>query len=103
MSIIIFNHRRDLRLIDNLTIFKLLENNNMVIPVFFFDPHQIIKNNNNKDYFSEKAAYFIINSVLDLKQQYQNINSNLLILYDRPHSGLELIIKTVKNIIKIAI
>ena len=38
MPIVIFNHRRDLRINDNLTLFKVLSQGNIVIPVFFFDP-----------------------------------------------------------------
>jgi deoxyribodipyrimidine photo-lyase len=97
MSIVIFNHRRDLRLSDNLTLFRSLSLKNIVIPVFFFDPNQIVKNNYNKNYFSPKSAFFIIQSVLDLQKQYQDIGSNLLILYDKPYKCLELIIKTIKK------
>jgi len=97
MPIVIFNHRRDLRLSDNLTLYKLLSNENIVLPVFFFDPKQIVKNSSNKAYFCSKSAYFIINSVLDLKQQYQNIGSDLLVLYHKPHKCLEFVIKTLQK------
>ncbi len=97
MPIVIFNHRRDLRINDNLTLFKVLSKDNIVIPVFFFDPKQIIKNNLNKHYFCSKSAYFIINSVLDLKQQYQNIGSDLLVLYNKPHKCIEFIIKLLQS------
>ena len=93
MPIVIFNHRRDLRLSDNLTLVNVLSNDNIVLPVFFFDPKQIVKNSSNKHYFCSKSAYFVINSVLDLKQQYQNIGSDLLVLYHKPHKCLEYIIK----------
>jgi len=97
MKFIIFNHRRDLRIADNIALYKSItqDKNNIVIPAFFFDPHQIVKNSHNKNYFSEKAAFFVIASVIDLKKQYQDIGSNLLVLYDKPHICLELIIKTI--------
>jgi deoxyribodipyrimidine photo-lyase len=97
MPIVIFNHRRDLRINDNLTLFKVLSQENIVIPVFFFDPNQIVKNKLNKHYFCPKSAYFVIKSVLDLKQQYQNIGSDLLVLYNKPHECLKLIVKTLRN------
>jgi deoxyribodipyrimidine photo-lyase len=96
MPIVIFNHRRDLRINDNLTLFKVLSKDNIVIPVFFFDPKQIVNNKLNKYYFCPKSAYFVINSVLDLKNQYQNIGSDLLVLYNKPYKCLELIIKTLR-------
>ena len=52
-TITIFNHRRDLRIEDNIALFKCLElESNIVIPVFFFDEHQIKSNNSNKHYFN---------------------------------------------------
>ena len=99
MSIIIFNHRRDLRINDNLSIFKCLSYNEkvIIIPVFFFDPNQILLNDNNKNYFGSKSAYFIIKSVIDLKLQYQNIGSDLLILFNEPYKCLTKIIKILQN------
>jgi deoxyribodipyrimidine photo-lyase len=97
-TITIFNHRRDLRIEDNIALFKCLElENNTVIPVFFFDEHQIKSNNSNKHYFNPKTAYFIINSVISLKEEYKKIGSNLLVLYGKPHKCLEHIIKVVQN------
>jgi deoxyribodipyrimidine photo-lyase len=115
MKIIIFNHRRDLRIEDNIGLYKCLSHSNdsivipsvgtneqhhtnersLVVPVFFFDPKQIILNNHNKHYFSAKSAYFIIHSVIDLINQYKKIGSKLLVLYDEPKKCLELIIKTI--------
>lgn len=97
MPIVIFNYRRDLRISDNLTLFNVLSKDNIVIPVFFFDPKQIVKNNSNKHYFCPKSAYFIINCVLDLKKQYQNIGSDLLVLYQKPHKCLEYIVKILQK------
>ena len=101
MPIIIFNHRRDLRIEDNICLHKCLNiKNAIIIPVFFFDPKQIILNNANKHYFSSKSAYFVINSVMDLQKEYQNIGSNLLVLYDEPKKCLEIMIKMIKIIQK---
>jgi deoxyribodipyrimidine photolyase len=46
MKIIIFNHRRDLRIEDNIGLYKCLNNSNdcIVLPVFFFaKQYQIIQ------------------------------------------------------------
>ena len=99
MNIIIFNHRRDLRINDNIGLYKCLTYGKdvLIIPVFFFDPHQIVKNDNNKHYYSEKSAYFIINTVLDLKKEYRKIGSDLLVLYDEPTKCFDKIVKTIKK------
>jgi deoxyribodipyrimidine photo-lyase len=99
MSITIFIHRRDLRINDNISIYKCYHNikNNIIIPIFIFDPEQIIKNEKNKYYFSSKSAYFIIKSVIDLKKQYQSIGSNLLVLYNKPSNCLIKIINILKK------
>ncbi len=99
MNIIIYIHRRDLRINDNLSLYKCLSTeNSLVIPIFIFDENQIIQNEKNKYYFSKKSAYFVINSVIDLKDQYKNIGSNLLVLYGKPHECLEKLIKKIKNV-----
>jgi len=99
MAIIIFNHRRDLRISDNIALYKSLTfgKDVIVIPTFFFDPHQIVRHNGNKNYFSEKSAYFVIQSVMDLKEEYRKIGSDLLILYDEPKKCLETIVKILQK------
>lgn len=104
MPIIIFYHRRDLRIEDNIAMYKsiqyLQDNNssrNIIIPVFIFDPKQIVLTENNKYYYSKKAAYFIIQSVIDLQNQYKELNSNLLILYSNPIDGIKTIIEKIKS------
>lgn len=89
----IFIHRRDLRLEDNLSLFKALSCSEYVLPIFIFDPRQIQKNNKNKLYFSERAADFIIKSVMHLKKCYNDIGSDLLILYDEPKNAIAKIMK----------
>ena len=98
MSVVIFNHRRDLRIEDNIALYKCLKiSNATIIPVFFFDPKQIILNNHNKHYFCPKSAYFVINSVIELKNEYKKIGSELLILYDEPTKCLKKIIAILKK------
>ena len=95
MPIVIFYHRRDLRIEDNIALYNSMKENNIIIPVFIFDPNQITLNNNNKYYFSKKAAYFIIKSVIDLQKQYKLLGTNLLILYSNPIKGIKLIIEKI--------
>lgn len=100
MNIIIYIHRRDLRINDNLSLYKCLSliENTIIIPIFIFDDKQIVQTNTNKYYFSKKSAYFVINSVIDLKDQYKKIGSDLLVLYGEPHQCLEKLIKKIKNV-----
>lgn len=89
-KVVIFWHRRDLRIHDNAGLYHALRSNYEVIPVFIFDTTILDALENKHD----ARVHFIHESVTDLKKQYQKAGGNLLILHGRP---LEVISELVKS------
>lgn len=65
--------RRDLRLIDNTSLYKALEESVIVIPLFILTPSQISDKNKLK---SSNAIQFMIESLYDLNHQLMKIHKN---------------------------
>jgi len=66
MTIALFIFHRDLRYEDNITLNKLIDNENIdkIIPIFNFDPIQILPENNK--YFSHNCVQFMCESLIDM-------------------------------------
>lgn len=79
-KIAIFWHRRDLRLHDNAGLYYALRSEYPVLPLFIFD-RNILDNLDNK---KDKRIVFIYDSVLKMKKELQELNSDILIRYDFP-------------------
>ncbi len=76
---VLFWHRRDLRINDNAGLFKALTSGFKVQPVFIFDK-QILSNLAKDD----QRVAFIYQEIRRLKQQYQSLGTELLVLYGDP-------------------
>lgn len=76
-EIVIFWHRRDLRIKDNRGLFEALSNNENILPVFIFDK-EILDNLASKD---DARITFIYNYIERLKLKYQEFNSDLKVYY----------------------
>ena len=76
---VLFWHRRDLRINDNAGLFKALTSGLKVQPVFIFDK-QILSNLAKDD----QRVAFIYQEIQRLKQQYQSLGTDLLVLYGDP-------------------
>jgi deoxyribodipyrimidine photo-lyase len=76
---VLFWHRRDLRINDNAGLFKALTSGFNVQPVFIFDK-QILSNLAKDD----QRVAFIYQEIRRLKQQYQSLGTDLLVLYGDP-------------------
>ena len=76
---VLFWHRRDLRINDNSGLFKALTSGFNVQPVFIFDK-QILSNLAKDD----QRVAFIYQEIRRLKQQYQSLGTDLLVLYGDP-------------------
>ena len=76
---VLFWHRRDLRINDNSGLFKALTSGLNVQPVFIFDK-QILSNLAKDD----QRVAFIYQEIRRLKQQYQSLGTDLLVLYGDP-------------------
>jgi deoxyribodipyrimidine photo-lyase len=82
---------RDLRLDDNTSLIKALQNSDKVIPLFICTPTQI---DNNK-YKSSNSIQFMMESLFDLDNQIRNINPKcqLWIAYGEELSAVHMIHK----------
>jgi deoxyribodipyrimidine photo-lyase len=83
----IFIFRRDLRLEDNTTLIHADNNNEKIIPIFIYDPHQI----ENKDK-SDNCVQFMVESLKDLHSQLRKHGSKLHTFYGKPWEIIEKII-----------
>ncbi|MES2477952.1 MAG: deoxyribodipyrimidine photo-lyase [Bacteroidota bacterium] len=76
----IFWFRRDLRIEDNSGLYHALKQGANVIPLFIFDSLILDKLENRKD----KRVKFIHTTVLNLKNQLEELGSSLLIKHGKP-------------------
>lgn len=72
-----FIFRRDLRLYDNTGLIAASEECDKVFPIFILDPRQV----ENNPYKSEKAIYFMFQSLKDLDNQIKEKGGEGLILF----------------------
>lgn len=76
----IFIHHRDLRIIDNTSLYYLhKQTKKSITSIFIFTPEQIDKDKN--PYFSNNLVYFLSQSLLELKKEYQKNNGDLYFFY----------------------
>jgi deoxyribodipyrimidine photo-lyase len=78
-NLIIFWHRRDLRISDNLGLAEAYKQSKKVIGLFCFDP-QIL---NQNDLAPARVTY-MIGCLQELQNNYRKLGSDLLILHDDP-------------------
>jgi len=82
-STVLFWHRRDLRVDNNAGLFKALTSGFKVQPVFIFDK-QILSNLPKDD----QRVAFIYQEISRLKQQYQSLGTDLLVIYGDPTQSI---------------
>ncbi len=79
----LFWHRKDLRIIDNIALSKALDNNQLVIGLYILDP-KIINSADKNESCSPAKEWFLIKSLLELKEKWKMRGSNLIILKGNP-------------------
>ncbi|MES2587423.1 MAG: deoxyribodipyrimidine photo-lyase [Bacteroidota bacterium] len=79
MTKALFWHRRDLRIEDNAGLFHALKNYENVQPIFIFDTEILSKLASN-----DQRVIFIHQEVSNLKEAYQKLGTDLLILHGNP-------------------
>ena len=92
----IFIFRRDLRLYDNIALYELQKNVDVILPIFILNEEQIIKNNKNKYYFSNNAVQFICESLIDLNNQLIKYGSKLYLFLGNPNKIITKLINKIK-------
>lgn len=77
---VLFWHRRDLRIEDNAGLYYALKNHKEVQPIFIFD-RTILDKLSNKD---DARVNFIHDTISQLKKQYQELGSDIKVYYGDP-------------------
>lgn len=78
-DLILFWHRRDLRIDDNLGLFNACEYSSKVVGLFCLDPNIL-----NRDDIAPVRVHYMIGCLEYLQKQYQKLGSQLLILEGTP-------------------
>ena len=79
-KVTLFWFRRDLRLEDNAGLLKALKSEAPVVPILIFDPTILSKLEDTKD----ARVSFLHERLQALKNQLQDLGSDLLVFYDEP-------------------
>ena len=85
----LFIFRRDLRLHDNTSLIAALQQSELVIPCFIFDPNQVETN----PYLSTNALQFMIEALSELSLDLQKRKARMYFFYGEPCSVVEELIK----------
>lgn len=86
---IIFWHRRDLRIIDNVGLSAARYQSSKLIGIFCLDPNIL-----NRDDIAPARVTYMIASLQELQQSYQKAGSQLLILYGEPSQAIPKLVAT---------
>lgn len=89
----LFIFRRDLRLDDNTGLLKALEQSNIVIPCFIFDPKQFSSTNKYKSF---NALQFMVESLQNLEQQLKKAHARLYLFAGNPADIVKQLIRQEK-------
>jgi deoxyribodipyrimidine photo-lyase len=76
---VLFWHRRDLRIEDNAGLFKALKENDKVQPIFIFDALILAELPRN-----DQRVRFIHQEIQRLKKEYQELGSDLKVYFGNP-------------------
>ena len=85
---VVFWHRRDLRVEDNAGLSKALQNNTGVQPIFIFDKNILDELPEN-----DQRVRFIYQEILKIKKAYQEAGSDLWVFYDQPENVFRQLVK----------
>ena len=90
-KIIIFWHRKDLRITDNLGLYNAYQKTPKVISLFCLDP-AILK----RDDIAPARVKYLLGSLKELKNNYQEKGSDLLVFHDSPQKIIPQLAKALK-------
>ena len=88
-EIVIFWHRRDLRTTDNAGLYFALKSDYPVLSLFIFDTDILNKLEDKKDL----RVQFIYEQIVQLKKEYQSLNSDLWVDYGTPIDSIKQLIE----------
>ncbi len=90
-NLILFWHRRDLRISDNIGLSAACEQSSKVVGVFCLDPNIL-----NRDDIAPARVTYMIGCLQELAQNYRQLGSQLLILQDNPTQAIPHLAATLK-------
>jgi deoxyribodipyrimidine photo-lyase len=90
-DLILFWHRRDLRISDNLGLSTAAEQSNQVIGLFCLDPAIL-----NRDDIAPARVTYMIGCLQELRSSYQQLGSQLLIIQGEPATAIPRLAKTLQ-------
>jgi deoxyribodipyrimidine photo-lyase len=76
--------KTDLRLHDNETLLKAIEENDVVIPVFCLNPHLLNVSSGNSEIIGGFRLKFLFESILDLDNNLRKLGSGLILIIGDP-------------------
>jgi len=85
--------RNNLRVNDNISLKKSIENNSNTIAVYFFDPKLFKVDKFGFQKTAKFRAKFLIETIIDLKNNLKDLNITLLTYFDSPENKLEKLCK----------
>ena len=85
--------RNNLRVNDNISLKKSIENNSNTIAVYFFDPKLFKVDKFGFQKTAKFRAKFLIETIIDLKNNLKDLNITLLTYFDCPENKLEKLCK----------
>ena len=80
--------RNDLRLSDNETLTRAIQQGEEIIPVFCFDPRQVEKTKLGLPKIGAFRAQFLTEALEDLRNSFIQVGANLVILHGKPEEVL---------------
>ncbi len=92
---LLFWHRRDLRVNDNIGLNKAIELSKAIIGVYILDP-KIISTKESITPISNSKIWFLLKSLLELKEAWHNKGSSLIILKGNPNYLIPKLIDSLK-------
>ena len=91
----LFWHRKDLRINDNIGLKIALSNTSCITGVFILDP-SIFKEGSSFSSLAESQAWFIEESLIELKKNWQRLGSELIILFGDSVTIIPLLIEELR-------
>ena len=91
-DLILFWHRRDLRISDNLGLAAAREQTAKVVGLFCLDPGIL-----DGDDIAPARVTYMIGCLAELQQSYQKLGSQLLIIQGEPHTAIPQIAAALKT------
>ncbi|WP_439129705.1 DASH family cryptochrome [Polaribacter sp.] len=85
--------RNNLRVNDNISLKKSIENNNKTFAVYFFDPKLFQEDAYGFKKTAKFRAKFLIETIADLQRNLANLNITLLTYFDSPENKLQKLCK----------